>query len=297
MSPRPMARVRSMTGAATASKDVAGGRLDLEVRSVNHRFLKVGVRVEGRLPRVEPLAEAAAKAHLERGHVSYGLRLASPGGPSLASLDEAAFAEAAATLRRLATMHGLETVSVRDVLQVPGVLRGAGEPDEALEPAIAALLDEGTRALVVSREREGQALAGALGAHLDRIAELVGELTARADAVPEALRARVRERVEVLLEGTGTSLDAGQLEREIAWLADRADVREELARLEAHVGHARDLLSEGGAIGKRLDFLAQELLREVNTVGSKTPDLASTHHVLALKTEVERLREQVQNVE
>ena len=286
-----------MTGAATASKDVPGGRLDLEVRSVNHRFLKVGIRVDGRLPRVEPLAETAAKAHLERGHVSYALRLSTTSAPGLASLDEAAFAEAAATLRRLATMHGLDTPGVRDVLSVPGVLRSASEPDEALEPEIAALLDEGTRALVASREREGQALAATLSGHLDRIAELVGELTARADAVPDALRNRVRERVETLLQGTGTSLDAGQLEREIAWLADRADVREELARLEAHVGHARDLLGQGGAIGKRLDFLAQELLRETNTVGSKTPDLASTHHVLALKTEVERLREQVQNVE
>ncbi len=287
-----------MTGVATLTREIESGHLDLEVRSVNHRFLKVDVRADGaRLPRLDGLAEAAAKRHLERGHVTFAVRFQAAAEALGPTIDERAFAAAAEQLRDLAARHGLAAVTVRDVLNVPGVLLGRSEPDASLEAPLAEFLDAGVRALVVSRVREGSSLASVLESHIDRIAAITGEIAARADAQPTLLRDRLRARIAALLEGTGVALDPGSIEREAAALADRADVREELARLSAHVEHARDLVRAGGAAGKRLDFLGQELLREANTIGSKTPDLASTHLVLALKTEIERWREQVQNVE
>jgi uncharacterized protein (TIGR00255 family) len=288
-----------MTGAAAVTHEADGARFELEVRSVNHRFLKVALRVEGRLPRVEPLAEAAARQHLERGHVNYHLRYTPPAGDALAAIDEEAFRRGAEALVRLAADCDLAPVRAADVVALPGVLRTRNDPDDedALTASLTAVFEAGTRALVASREREGAALVAELRERLAAIETVCAAIEARAGDVPDAVRVRVRERLAALLEGTGANLDAGQLERELAWMAERADVREELARLAAHVAHARELLAAGGRLGKRLDFLAQELHRETNTIGSKAQDLELARHVLALKAEVERVREQVQNVE
>lgn len=292
--------VRSMTGAATHVAQGPAGRLSLEARSVNHRFLKTSLRVDGRLPRLDALVEELARERLERGHVTIVVRYdRTTSGPATLPVDEAAFGAAAALLKRLAAVHSISPPTTTDVIALAGHTLHAVESDEdeailaIVRPAIATLLE----GLQTSRAHEGAALARDLLARLDAIGAETAALADRAALVPALLRQRLAERVAALAAGLEASLDEGALEREIAVLAERGDVGEEIVRLGAHVDHARTLLAAGGSVGKRLDFLAQEMQREANTIGSKAQDLLLTHGVVALKSAVERLREQVQNLE
>lgn len=292
--------VRSMTGAGTFAVETALGRIEAEARSVNHRFLKTSVRAHGPLPPAAALAEDIAKKHLRRGHVTIHVRLRpAASDASTARIDDTAFAAAVAKLRALASEHGIGEVRARDVLAVPGVLgESRSETDEAaLAAALGEAIEGVVAALQASREREGALMAAEVGELLDRIAEAGRRLAARAGEIPAAFQARLQKRLEDLLKGSGVEPDPAQLAREVAALAERSDVREEIARLEAHVTHARELLAAGGAVGRRLDFLVQELHREANTVGSKANDLDLARVVLDLRAAVERLREQVQNLE
>ncbi len=292
--------VRSMTGAGTFAVETPFGRIEAEARSVNHRFLKTSVRAQGPLPQAAALAEDILKKHLGRGHVSIHLRLR-PATREAADvrIDEAAFTAAAARLRALAEQTHLKKVRVQDVLAVPGVLgETRSEADEAaLTQHLAAALEGVTQALQTAREREGALMAAEVADLLDQIATAGATLAARAGEVPAAYHERLTKRLATLLEGSGVEPDPAQLARECASLAERSDVREEIARLEAHVTHARELLAAGGVVGRRLDFLVQELHREANTVGSKANDLDLSRVVLDLRAAIERLREQVQNLE
>ncbi len=292
--------VRSMTGAGTFAVDSASGRIEAEARSVNHRFLKVSLRAQGPLPAAAALAEDILKKHLQRGHVSVHLRLRPAAtDTTTARIDEAAFASAAARLQALASEHGLAPVSAQDVLRVPGVLgESRSDEDEAkLLADVRKTLEGVAQALQTSREREGALMAAEVADLLAQIARAGAALAARADELPTAYRDRLKKRLEDLLEGAGVEPDPAHLARECAVLAEKSDVREEIARIEAHVTHARELLAGGGAVGRRLDFLVQELHREANTVGSKANDLDLSRTVLDLRAAIERLREQVQNLE
>jgi uncharacterized protein (TIGR00255 family) len=215
-------------------------------------------------------------------------------------LDEAVAESAAKRLRALGKRLRLRgDVRIRDLLLVPGVLadaREGGVPDGATKAALDAV-DGALASLVDAREREGAHLALACGALLDRIAAAARAIGARAPDVPKANRDRLTARLASLLEGTAAPVDPAHLAREVASFADRTDVTEEVARLEAHVAHAREILAAGGGAGRRLDFLVQEMNREANTAGSKSPDAALSALVVDLKADVERLREQVQNLE
>ena len=292
--------VRSMTGAGTFAVETPLGRIEAEARSVNHRFLKTSVRAQGPFPPAAALAEDVVKKHLGRGHVSIHLRLkpvASEAGE--VRIDEAAFAAAAAKLRELAKQHDIKKPTARDVLGVPGVLgESRTEADEAaLAKGMKEALDGVVRALQTAREREGALMAAEVNSLLDQIAAASTTLAERAGEVPAAYHDRLKKRLDDLLKGSNVEPDPAQLARECASIAERSDVREEIARLEAHVTHARELLAAGGTVGRRLDFLVQELHREANTVGSKANDLDLSRVVLDLRAAIERLREQVQNLE
>ncbi|MFM8980271.1 MAG: YicC/YloC family endoribonuclease [Planctomycetia bacterium] len=292
--------VRSMTGVGTHALDHALGRLEAEARSVNQRFLKVSLRTQGPLPDLLAEAEERVRARVQRGHVSLLLRFTpAPAAPG-ASIDPAAFAAAARELAHLTRVAGLAAPSAGDVLRMPGLVATSSATPAQSEALAAAALQavEGALAQMEgARRREGGVLACEVTGLLDRIERAVHELAARAAEVPQALQERLRARLAELLQGTGASLDPAALAHEVAALADRSDVREELARLCAHVGHAREILARGGSVGRQMDFLAQEFAREANTVGSKANDLALTRTVIGLKADVERLREQVQNLE
>lgn len=292
--------VRSMTGAGTFALETAFGRIEAEARSVNNRFLKTSVRAQGPLPPATGPAEDILKKHLQRGHVTLHIRMRpAPSEDAAVRIDEGAFAAAAAKLRALAAAHGIDEVRARDVLAVPGVLgETRTEADDAtLGKALREALEGVTLALQTSREREGALMAAEVARLLDQIEAAATALAARAGEVPAAYQARLRKRLDDLLAGSGVEPDPAQLARECASMAERSDVREEIARLEAHVTHARELLAAGGAIGRRLDFLVQELHREANTVGSKANDLDLSRVGLDLRAAIERLREQVQNLE
>jgi uncharacterized protein (TIGR00255 family) len=289
-----------MTGSGSAHVDGEHGRIEVEARSVNHRFLKVSVRAFGPLPSIDARIEKAVKRHASRGHVSVHVRYVAPAAAALeARLDEEAFAAGARLLRALAENNKVKKPTVEDVLRLPGVVADARAvtAPKGLHAALDEAIEDALTNWAAARAREGQLLQEEFETLLAAIQTGANSLAARAAEIPSAVQRRLRVRLTELLEGTGVELDEGQLEREVAYIADRADVREELARLDAHLVHARELIAKGGAIGRQLDFLVQELHRETNTVGSKSGDLDLARTVMSLKTDVERLREQVQNLE
>jgi uncharacterized protein (TIGR00255 family) len=291
--------VRSMTGAGTAAiDDPSLGRFEAEARSVNHRFLKTTSRAMGPLPPLDGALEDLVRSRVERGHVTVTVRW-SPAATGLARVDDRAFEAAAERLSDLAARHGLAAPAVGEVLSVPGVVAEARSAEESANAATRATeaVGRALEEMEASRTREGEHLRQEMRALLDAIAGATDAIARCAAEVPDAQRKRLESRLQELLASTGVAVDPAQVVRECALLADRSDVREELARLGAHVDHARGLLAEGGALGRRLDFLVQEMHREANTIGSKSSDLDVTRAVMDLKTHVERLREQAQNVE
>lgn len=289
-----------MTGAGTFVVEAASGRIEAEARSVNHRFFKTTLRTHGPLPSAGQLVEDALKRVVRRGHVSVHLRYRPASSTDTSGwIDDAAFAEAAKHLADLAEQHGLGAVHPRDVLRVPGVLveGRAGKDEDALTAALKEAVAGVAAALQTAREREGELMAEEVDDLLGRISLALASIVERAGEVPAAYQQRLQKRLEELLKGSGVEPDPAHMARECAILAEKSDVREEIARVEAHVLHARELLHAGGPVGRRLDFLVQELHREANTIGSKTNDLDLSRTVLDLRAAIERLREQVQNLE
>ena len=295
--------IRSMTGFGRASFEQGGVHGDVEVRSVNHRFLDVGVRLPRALSFCEPDVRARVQERFARGKTDVSVSL--PGGGAAGAQVEidlvaaAQYVEAAAVLE---ARHRLPAgLDAGRLLSLPGVARSVErELDEApVHQALLAALDRALGAADAMRAREGEALARELHSRLARVAELAGQVEARATDVAAAARDRLARRAEQLRQETGL-VDESRLAQEIVIAADRLDVTEELVRLRSHVEQFGLVLGEAGPgkpAGRRLDFLLQELGREVNTVGSKAQDAPVAHLVVELKTELERLREQVQNVE
>lgn len=288
-----------MTGAGSHAVDADIGRVEAEARAVNHRFLKTSLRVHGALPRMDAAIEKLVRRHAHRGHVSVHVRVRRKSVDPTSRIDEDALREAAARLQALAQTAGLPAPTLQDILPLPGVTRDEREDaeDEALlavaQDAVAGALKD----MVASREREGRRLAEEMEQLLASVATCVEEIDAHADEVPKAAKAKLEARLAELLEGSGVTPDPEQIARTCATLADRSDVREEIARLQAHIQHAHELLATERPAGKALDFLIQEFHREATTIGSKASDLALGRAAMALKRDVERLREQVQNVE
>ncbi len=290
--------VCSMTGAGTFVLDTPQGRFEAEARSVNHRFFKATVRAQGPLTGAGAVVETHLKRVVQRGHVTVHLRLRPTATDVTARIDDEAFAQAAQRLTALAAAHDLGPVAPSDVLRIPGVLgedRGACD-EEARAAALDKVAAGLTATLQVAREREGALLAREIISLLDAIALAMVDIEGHAGQVPAAYQARLHKRLDALLQGSGVTPDPAQIARECAVLAEKSDVREEIARVAAHVQHAREVLEAGGPVGRRLDFLVQELHREANTIGSKANDLDLSRTVLDLKAAIERLREQVQNL-
>jgi uncharacterized protein (TIGR00255 family) len=292
-----------MTGFGPSEFQVDAATFSVEIRTVNHRHLDVGVRLPRGFGAFEGDVRTRIQERLSRGRVEVSVRSSSGGGGA----DTVAFDldAAAAYLRaagELAARHGVGgELDVRGLLGLPGVARVAERvlPAEAVRHA---LLDAVSRALEVAeamRVAEGSALEGEIRTRIERIAELTATLEERAGEVQHAVRERLLKRMAQLREETGL-FDEARLHQEIVFAADRMDVTEELVRLRSHVEHFLGILSEAGPgrpVGRRLDFLLQELGREANTVASKGSDAPIAHLIVELKTEIERVREQVQNVE
>ncbi len=292
------APVRSMTGAGRARGAVSIGDAVVEVRAVNGRGLAVKSRLPSDLSGLDREIERVVRARLERGTVTIAVRVERDARSFEASFDEAVFAATAQRLVDLAARHGLAAVTVADVLGVPGVLRSAGaDPIEELWRELEPLVAEALDGLVHEREREGAATASAMTALVETVEAGRSSVAARAPALQQEYRERLLARVEEFVTARGVQLEAGDVVREVALFADRVAIAEELQRLGTHLSRLRELLAGGGAIGRKLEFLLQEVLREVNTIGSKSPDVAIAHDVVAMKAAVDKLKEQAANVE
>ena len=300
--------MRSMTGLGAASRSAAKGKgksgaqalaLSAEVRSVNHKFLQLKLRLPSELALLEPEVEALVRKRLERGSVT--LNVSSHGAAQLSALalDVGVARSYHAQLLELARELGLEPkIGLEDLAKLPGVF--ASEPDsKAMQQGRKLLLEVVEAALdnlEEMREREGQALARDLAKHGAQIARIAAQIRTRMPLVVKGHQDNLRKRVAELL-GEKAALAPADVAREIALLADRLDVTEEITRLESHLAQLQVLGAKNGSVGRQLDFLVQEFLREANTIGSKCNDAQVAHAVVELKTSIERLREQVQNVE
>ncbi len=291
--------VASMTGFARCQGHHQGHDWVWEIKSVNNRGLDLRCRLGQGNDALEPELRRRLSEHVTRGSISVGLVARRAAAVAPMRLNRAFLTEMAAETRALADELALPPPGLDALMALPGAIEPEAEQEDAVEARHAAMLtgfDTAVAALCEARRDEGARLAEVLEALLAEIADGTEQAAASAEAQPAALRARLEAQLGELSEAV-PALPEERLAQEVALLAAKADIREEIDRLHAHVAAARDLLAEGGAIGRRLDFLCQEFNREANTLCSKSSDVALTAIGLDLKAAVDRLREQVQNVE
>lgn len=292
--------IRSMTGFGAADGVVGGGRVSVEVRSVNHRFFSPSIKVPGPLVRWEGDVRDAMRRKVTRGHVSLSARFERDAEVEPSPIDEARFAAYVVQLRALQTRHGLaDTLDVGTVLRLPEVFSSAAREELPAEAGaeLVGIVERAVDALLEMRAAEGERLASFLDERLRVIEDALVRIAVRAPERVVEQRDRLRSAVRELTEGL--AVDETRLAQEIALLADRLDVAEELSRFRAHIAAFRAALAapQPDGVGKRLGFLLQEMLREANTTGSKGNDAAVVADVLQVKEELERIREQVENLE
>jgi uncharacterized protein (TIGR00255 family) len=284
-----------MTGFARAERASPSGLLAWELRSVNHRYLEIGLRLPEELRAAEAEFRRAIGAVARRGKVdaSFYVRPGAAAERELA-LDEELLdrlVEQAGIVRRRLGPEG--RIDAVDLLRWPGVVKEAERDAASLAAAATELLAEALAAFTASRASEGERIADMLAS---RAAQVVGIVDAVAARLPEA-QARVRAKLQERLATLVVEADPGRLEQEVAILLQKMDVAEELDRLRSHVAELRATLATGAAVGRKLDFLMQEFNREANTLSSKSADVETTRQAVELKVLVEQMREQIQNVE
>lgn len=293
--------VSSMTGFARAAGGKDAYAWTWEVKSVNSRGLDLRCRLQGGLDGLEATVRATAARRFHRGHLAMNLTLNRVGGELSVHINTGVLEKILAVANDLAGRINAAPPTVEGLLALRGVVETV-EPEEseeqrrALEAGVLSCLEMALDALAADRLAEGQRLDEIVSAQVDAIAALTKSAGELAALQPAALQARLRQQVTELLDGA-VGLSEDRLLQEAALLATKADVREELDRLTAHVGAARELLADDGAIGRRLDFLAQEFNREANTLCSKSQDAALTRIGIELKTVIDQFREQAQNIE
>lgn len=300
-----MKPIASMTGFAVATRPTAIGPVTAELKSVNSRFLDLSVRFPDELRSVEPALREAIGARVNRGKMECRLSLSRVATESAGGINT----EALAHLRRLATevravVPDAAELTTADVLEWPGVVDAPVADPEALRGAVLEALGEALDALSASRQREGAALRTVLLGHCDAIETIAAQVKARAPDLLAAVERKLVERLEQALGGalakasTLTREDVSdRIRQEVTLYGLRMDVDEEIKRLSTHVTEVRRVLDAGGPVGRRLDFLMQELNREANTLGSKAAAIEMTNASVELKLLIEQMREQIQNLE
>lgn len=294
--------IASMTGFAREAGITGPYQWAWEIKTVNGRGLEVRVRMPAGLEAVGEEARNQLLKALTRGQGQLNLTLARASTAPRLRVNQEALQSLLDAIGDLSLPETVKPASLDGLLAVRGVVEvdeGAAEPgqDDALLPALKAAVVGLIDSLKEARLQEGRALTSVLSQQLDRISGLVDQAEAAPARQPEAIRARLQAQITQILEAGGATLDPTRLHQEAVLIAARADIREELDRLRAHVEAARSLLAEGGAVGRRLDFLAQEFGREANTLCAKANDVSLSRIGLELKSVIEQFREQVQNVE
>lgn len=290
----------SMTGYGSVESAIGERTARAEIRAVNHRFLNLSIRLPGELACHEAALRKLLRDRFSRGHLTVVIGwIADDGQNPDAGIDFAQAVVAKEALGRLCQQLDLvESISIEQVLAFPDVL-GSRNSSTAMPPVewpqLHPVVEQAIEACIESRRREGAELAADLAQHLDSLGRL-------AAAVEELLPARLEHEMNRLRDAVaaltgGIDLDQARFAQEVALIADRVDVSEELVRMRVHLGAARETLGSAGPVGKRLGFLAQEMGREINTIGSKANDATVAQHVVAMKGELEQVREQLENLE
>lgn len=295
--------IRSMTGYGEAERETPIGRIRAEIRTVNHRYFSANLRLATLLERFEPQIREWLRGHFPRGHVNFSIRLegaalGNGGSPLVLDVERAkAYQSLLTDLKRHLGLPG--EVDVALLSRFGDLFRPADSIDaEPLEAShVQEVVDAAARATLLMRDQEGQRLEQDLRERLAAIDAALVRIAERAPARLAAERDRLRKAVNDLSEGVG--VDEERLAREVAFLAERWDISEEIVRLRSHLELFEQTLAAAAEepVGKRLGFLTQEMHRETNTIGSKANDAEIEHRVIAIKEELERLREQIENVE
>ncbi len=289
--------IKSMTGFGSADGAVGDAHVTVEIRSVNHRFFNPSVRLPTELARWEGEVRESLRRGVARGHVTLTARVERHALES-ARIDEDRFGAYVDQIRALQERHGLgDSLDVGALLRLPDVVSAPTEESEGTAPELVGIVDQAVAALDRMRSAEGGRLARYLEERLANIESAVDRIASRAPDRLVEQRDRLRTAVRELADGVG--VDEQRLAQEIAILADRLDVSEEISRFHSHFAafHATLASPPTDGVGKRLGFLLQELLREANTTGSKANDAAILQDVISIKEELERIREQVENLE
>ena len=289
--------IRSMTGFGTAEGAVGSSRVSVEIRSVNHRFFNPSIKLPSQLAKWEAEVREALRKSVARGHVTVTARVERQERGD-AVIDEQKFAAYVKRLRELKERYVLEgPIDLPTVLRLPDVIAGEQDGEEGTAAELIAIVERATAGLAASREAEGKRLSAFVGDRIGLVERSVARIAERAPHRLIEHRDRLKANVAEL--AGGVAVDEQRLAQEIAIIADRLDVGEELDRFQSHLAAFRDAMGGNGGdgVGKRLGFLLQELLREANTTGSKANDSAMVQDVVAIKEELERIREQVENLE
>lgn len=300
-----MKPVASMTGFASAARPTALGQLTIDLRSVNSRFLDLSMRIPDDWRVFEPMLREAIAARLSRGKVECRINIVRGVGAAEPTLNAAALAQLTGLAAQVEqAIPGVRPLGTADVLEWPGVVETPGSDPDALRAATAEALAEALDGMTASRRRDGEALREALIAHCAQVESIAIQLKARAPDLLAAVERKLVERLEQALGETMTKATTvgreevtDRIRQEVTLYGLKMDVEEEIKRLTTHVNEVRRVLAAGGPVGRRLDFLMQELNREANTVGSKAAAIEMTNASVELKMLIEQMREQIQNLE
>jgi len=282
-----------MTAYAGGERVTPWGTLGCELRSVNHRFLEVGVRLPEELRALEPQLRERVAARVSRGKLELVMRLRQPEAATSLSVNDALVEQLGELARRLHSRFPDMRVEFTELLQYPGVLQGETADAAALQAEALALLDQVIDGFVQAREREGDKLAMAISERVDGIERIAADVRELIPAIREGQRAKLAARLADLPH----PVDPGRAEQELVLWLQKLDVDEELDRLGSHIAEIRRVLRQREPVGRRLDFLLQEFNRESNTLGSKSVDSRTSNASVELKVLIDQIREQVQNIE
>ncbi|MGI6161149.1 MAG: YicC/YloC family endoribonuclease [Christensenellales bacterium] len=293
-------KMQSMTGYGSGAAGKEGREISIELKSVNHRYLDVSMRLPRFLSFLENKLRKQIGAALHRGHVDVYLNYINNRDDTRKVVpDPALFREYVAAMRLLAEQNGLpDDLAVTDALKMPDVFSVVEEDEdrEAIELLCAEACEAALEGMRAMRAAEGDKLREDLLARLKEVSSLTGAISERAPQVPIEYKLKLEQRIKDMLDGV-VAMDEARLANEIALFADRSNIDEELVRLNSHISQFESAMAQEGAVGKKLDFTLQEMNRETNTIGSKANDVEITNTVVKIKCELEKMREQVQNIE
>jgi len=295
--------IRSMTGFGDASAHDNGVHFFLELRSLNNKYFKASIRLPDDLQGLEPELESELRRRLTRGTITLIAKCSDDSGNAAYHINQGALASYIEQLKLVPQIaSGAVKIEIAPLLGLPGVLQAPANEEQRLEhgrKVFMRLLETASAGLIATREREGKLLVEELMSHHGLIHRHLARIAARAPSVVADYRVRLQTRVDTLLKEAGASVQPHELIREVAVFAEKSDITEEIQRLTAHLDQFKGLVAEGDGrpVGRTLDFLTQEMLREANTIASKSGDAEISRDIVEIKGAIDRIKEQVQNVE